>query len=437
MSGKISNLFTSLTSTNPKTQASASLYVEPSCIHQLFTLIKRHGNFRITSSPIGFEVHLGQRRFTITDSSEFIDLTLHHADALTEEAAETAAELAFILLPQTDNPLKLQASTIDDERRLWEGVKKLFPNHPIRAFNQDQVFRLDFLEKKHHEKNNIGTLESKVTKQPPSPAPQPGLKLGNLMGGFLKADEFGYKQSSIYIESDSVGFLIAFTKEHGELQINSSGEDFRILLKGHVISIENHLDLSVIRLLSPMSLGAAELMLRIIRFMYGHDDLGNTLDSLTNNLRENNSGNPLHQGNAETNANTSSTYLPGGPGSFGSLETPANVLNPNNSFHPRNLNNPFNPLNPRSILNPNNPLNPLSIYNSNNPANLIRQASIRISFETLHSKDEEVILKTLDKYASNSWKLDYKNPEQKTRVEQYFEKTLQNAKAPNNPSFFG
>ncbi len=305
MSGRISNLFSSVAKVSSSNasqadknhqeiRASASLYVEPSSVHQLFDLIKRNGNFRLSSSHNGFEAHLGQRRFTITDSSEFIQLTLHHADALTPEAAETSAELAFILLPQTDNPLKLQASTIDDERRLWQGVKKFFPKHAISAFNEDQNFRLEFLEKKYQAPETSGSISASIKNNSLTSSgqnPNPGFKLNNLMGGFLKADEFGYKQSSIYVESDSIGFLMELAKENDEISMTSTQEHFQILLRGHVISIENYQDLSAIRLLSPMNFGAAELMLRILRFMYGDSTNNNLSNNLENNLESSSESN--------------------------------------------------------------------------------------------------------------------------------------------------
>ncbi len=423
MSGRISNLFSTVTrasqEANPEksgilpsdslssaSMPSASLYVEPSSVHQLFDLIKRHGNFRLSSNPQGFEAQLGQRRFTIADSSEFIQLTLHHADALTSEAAETTAELALILLPQTDAPLKLQASSIDDERRLWQGVKKFFPRHPISAFNQDQHFRLEFLEKKYNAPEASGAFSGNPKHVSPENSSEntnsssSGLKLNHLMGGFLKADKFGYKQSSIYIESDSISFLMALAKEHDEVSIDTTREHFRFLLRGHVISIENFQDLSAIRLLSPMNLGAAELMLRILRFIYGdgeaHPEAASTLDNTTSALNPQNKIMPVN------------------------LETPANVFNPNYSAHPRNLNNPNNPLSPRNLNHPSNPANPN------------RLSTIRISCETADLKQEKLILDILKKYDTKAWELTYRNPEQKARIQEY----LNHSPSQNSSSLF-
>ncbi len=353
MSGNISNLFNQLlhesSQHNKKSQeavASATFYIEPSCESRLLDLIKRQGTFRIKTTTAGYEVQLGNRRFTIIDSSEFIELSLHHADALTDESSEVTAELASILLPEPDKPLKLQASNINDERRLFQSVKKFFSAHPIRAFSEDQRIRFEFLEQQLRELQIRLPRGSSQTSQSQPP------KMINLMGGFLKADEFGYFVSSIYVESDSIGFLMALSKEEGEITIESSGEHFRFLLRGHVISIEDFTELSKIRLLSPLSFGAAGLMLRITEYLYR--------DSPLSSQESENSSSVTSEPPPETS--------PQNPRFFSQflnhpalLDRPENIIHPNNTFHPRNMNNPQNPINPRSTYHPQHPRFPLKL----------------------------------------------------------------------------
>ena len=405
MSGNISNLFSSLinqssqTSQYPEdTNASATFYMEPSSTQHLFDLIKRCGTFRIKVSPLGYEAHLGQRRFTIVDTSEFIELTLLHADALTQESAEITAELASILLPETDKPLKLQATTVEDERRLFESVSKFFPKYSIRAFNEGQRMRFEFLEQKQREQR-IGVGLSKNASSTEN-ASSTGLKKHTtLMGGFLKADEFGYKRSSIYVESDTIGFLMAFTREEGEIVIESTREHFRFLLRGHVIAIDNYQELSKIRLLSPMSLGASELILRVIRFLYD--------DSAMEKLRtESADASPSIEQTAPSDSSLSSGLFSNFLNNPALLDQPENASNSNTLFHPRNIRNPSNPLNPQSPNHPQNPLNPRS--------------PIRLSFETLKEEDEKLILQSLEKDLSNAFQLGYHNEAQKNRITAHF-----------------
>ena len=386
MSGDISHLFNQFLKDSAEKKgasedmlASATFYMEPSSTQRLFDLIKRHGNFRIKTIPLGYEAQLGKRRFNIIDSSEFIELSLHQADALSQESADVTAELASILLPNPDKPLKLQASNVDDERRLFEGVRKFFPKLAIRAFNENQRLRFEFLEeKKRQETIGVGPKNTPAGSNP-NPA---GLKLTNMMGGFLKADEFGYKVSSIYVESDTLGFLLAFAKEEGEIVIESFREHFRFLLRGMIISLDNYSDLSRIQLLSPLSFGAIGLMFRIGQFLYG--DLADkspttTLSSLPSA--------PL------TGASPENTQF------FGNfinnpalLERNENIINPNYLFHPRNLYNPSNPRSP-----------------------------IRLRFEAMREDDEKLILSYLEKHASYPFRLFPQNEAQGKRISAYLQ----------------
>jgi hypothetical protein len=353
MGGNISHLFNPLlhqtSQDHQKSQdavASATFYIEPSCESRLLDLIKRQGTFRIKTTPAGYEVQLGHRRFTVMDSSEFIELSLHHADTLTEESSGITAELASILLPEPDKPIKLQASNINDERRLFQSVKKFFSAHPIRAFSEDQRIRFEFLEQQQRELQLGVRAQASQTSQNQLP------KVLNLMGGFLKADEFGYLVSSIYVESDSIGFLMALSKEEGEITIEFSQEHFRFLLRGHVISLDEFNELSRVRLISPLSFGAADLMLRITEYLYQ--------DSPESSEQTENSSSSLSESVPETS--------PKNPRFFSQflnhpalLEQPENIIHPNNTFHPRNMNNPQNSLNPRSHYHPQHPRFPLKL----------------------------------------------------------------------------
>ena len=272
MGAYISNLFTSLSQKASKTPT-ATAYVDKQALEALINLVKKHGNLKIAKTPAGFEVRIGTHYFGIDDYMNLIRLTLNEVHELSVDEANLTAELASILLPESDKPILLQASTFEDERRLWVAVRQIFKKRPLKAFNEDQRQRFSFLEQHYAEKNAFST--SSTQSQHDSNRLQKGyapINPSNLLSGFLKPSE-GKGCASIYTENDAFSFLMQLAIEYGELSLNQNDSGFSLLLQGFIFDIEFFRDYGTLRLLSPMGLGAAELMLRIYRFINGDASL--------------------------------------------------------------------------------------------------------------------------------------------------------------------
>lgn len=267
MSGRISNLFTSLTGNTEKSRASASMYVDNASINALFELIQKHGKFYLKATKAGFEVGLGKYRFTIEDFMDLLQLTLHEVETLTREDADICAQLAEALLPHNEKPLQLQASALDDERRLWVAVNK-FMKRQIKAFSQDQRLRFDFLTKKYAEKLALGTTTSNAEHDQHIAGNRQTPNFGGMMGGFLQTDTTGKGKASIYVENDALGFLMQLAIEYGNLEISFDSTNFMLSLNGLIFAFDYRNDYGSLRLISSLTLGAAEIMLKVMRFMY-------------------------------------------------------------------------------------------------------------------------------------------------------------------------